>query len=98
MVCQARTLGRDARLVHGRRFAFKEAETWGVPDEDVRFSDDRHGQVRLRSWHHLHAKQDARTPFSIILAEVHLERERPPKPIWLAHLGADAYAVREVWL
>ncbi|MDP6495015.1 MAG: transposase [Dehalococcoidia bacterium] len=90
--------GKGRPAVHGRRFAFKEAETWGMPDEDVRFSDDRYGQVRLRSWHRLHAKQDAYTPFSVILAEVHLERERPPKPIWLAHLGTDAYSARDLWL
>ncbi len=33
----------------------------------------------------MHALQDATTPFSVILAEVHLEREKPSKPLWLAY-------------
>ena len=71
-------LGRPC--VHGERFAFKEPETWPEPDEEEIFVDERWGQVRLRGWHHLHAKQDADTPFTAIYAEVRLERERRPKP------------------
>lgn len=74
--------------VHGARFAFKEPDTWGQPDEELWFCDSRFGLVHLRCWDALHAKQDATTDFSVIRAETHLERTRPPKPIWLAALGA----------
>ena len=41
--------------------------------------------MRLRRWDHLHAKQAACTTFSVICCEVHLERENPPRPLWLGY-------------
>jgi hypothetical protein len=90
--------GHGRPRVHGHRFAFKEPETWEPPAADVCLEDARYGLVRLRAWHDLHAKQDASTPFSVIRAEVHLERDQPPKPIWLGYLQARDYAVRDIWL
>ena len=77
--------GQGRPRVHGDRFAFKEAETWGEPTTTVEFEDARWGQVRLRRWDDLHAKQDATTAFSTILVETHLEREKPGKPFWLGY-------------
>ena len=71
--------------VHGDRFAFKEPETWGGPDAEVELEDERWGKVRLRRWDNKHALQDAYTPFSVILAETHLERDKPSDPFWLAY-------------
>ena len=71
--------------VHGDRFAFKEPETWGEPDAEVELEDERWGKVRLRRWDNKHALQDASTPFSVILAETHLERDKPSDPFWLAY-------------
>jgi hypothetical protein len=73
--------------VHGARFAFKEPDTRGQPDEELWFCDSRFGLVHLRCWYALHAKQDASTAFWVIRAETHLERSKPPTPIWLAALG-----------
>lgn len=88
--------GRPA--VHGARFAFKAPETWPEPVEQVEFSHPRWGQVRLRRWHNLHAKQDAQTSFDVILAEVHRERPQPPDPLWLGYLpGHKDYPLQEVW-
>ena len=39
------------------------------------------GQVRLRRWDDLHAKQDAQTIFSVLCCEVHLERAQPPQAL-----------------
>lgn len=41
--------------------------------------------MQLRDWDNLHARQDAYTPFSVILVETHLEREKPSEPLWLAY-------------
>ena len=46
----------------------------------------RWGQVRLRRWNNLHAKQEASTSFAVILAEVHRERDKPPAPLWLGYV------------
>jgi hypothetical protein len=62
------------------------------------FADSRYGTVRLRRRRGLHAKQDATTPFSVICAEVHLEREQPPRPLWLAAMNAPAVSLYRQWL
>jgi hypothetical protein len=90
--------GRGRRPKHGRRFAFKQPETWGEPEEDVTVEHERWGQVRLRRWDNLHDKQDAETILSVICAEVHLERDKPPAPLWLGYKpGHSDYPVGEVW-
>ncbi len=70
--------GRGRRPQHGPRFALKQPDTWGEAAEVEEFEDDRWGQVRLSRWHNMHKKQDAQTTLSVIRAEVHLEREKPP--------------------
>lgn len=75
---------RGRPRIHGERFAFKEPQTWSNPDEVVDLDHDRWGQVRLERWNMLHGKLDADVPFDVIRASVHLERDKPPKPIWLA--------------
>lgn len=78
----ARKRGRPR--IHGERFAFKEPDTWGDPDEVIDLEHPRWGQVRLERWNGLHGKLDVDVPFDIIRASVHLERDKLPKPIWLA--------------
>lgn len=90
--------GRGRPPVHGDRFAFKEAESWWEPDEQVAFNDAYHGQVKLQAWHDVHAKQDASTSFTVIRAQIHQERPltKQPKAIWLAYIGPEL-AIRKVW-
>jgi hypothetical protein len=83
---------------HGDRFAFQDETTWGTPDEDITFDDERWGKVHLRGWHNLHMRQDAQTVFTAIYVEVRLEREKRPRPIWLAYLGPAAHTIQEAWL
>jgi hypothetical protein len=90
--------GRGRPRKHGRRFAFKEPETWPEPDIEMHFSDERWGQVRLRAWEQLHAKQDAQTVFTILRAEVQCQRDKRPDPIWLGFIGAAGFTIQDVWL
>ena len=46
--------------MHGERFAFKEPETWGTPDEVIELEDPHWGQVRLERWNSLHEKKGDR--------------------------------------
>jgi len=73
--------------VHGARFALKETETWGEPDEVIELEDPRWGQVRLQRWKDLHEKKGVDVPYDVVRASVHLEREKPPAALWLAWLA-----------
>lgn len=77
--------GHGRPRVHGDRFAFKKPETWGESKATVELKDEQWGQVHLRRWDNLHARQDASTPFSVLLVEVHRERDKPASPLWLAY-------------
>jgi hypothetical protein len=77
---------RGRNKLHGQRFAFKEPDTWGEPDEVVELDDPYWGQVRLERWHHLHEKKGADVPYDVVRASVHREREKPPAALWLAWL------------
>ena len=78
--------------VHGARFAFKEADTWGEPDEVIELEVPRWGQVRLQRWKDLHEKKGVDVPYTMIRASVHLERETPPAALWLAWLAPKTTA------
>lgn len=86
--------GRGTRnLKHGKRFAFKEPETWGDPVERVGLEDPKWGEVEIRLWEGLHALEDAQTVFSVVQAQVHRERAHPPDPMWLAWQAPTAEAL-----
>ena len=80
---QPRKRKRGRPSVHGDRFAFKEPETWGTADEAITFEDAKFGQVKLQRWNGLHGKNDADVPFDVVRASTHLEKDKPPKPLWL---------------
>lgn len=82
---------------HGNAFVFREPETWGPPDEEQHFQDERFGQVHLRRWDHLHTRKAAETVFSVILAETHLENAEPDAPLWLAFQSPVPYNATQVW-
>jgi len=65
----------------------------------VELETDDWGQVRLHRWDGLHAKQDAQTVFSVICCEVHLEREKTPKPLWLGYRPAPEhdFDLESIW-
>jgi hypothetical protein len=92
-------LGRGRPAIHGQRFAFKDPNTWSEPVELVELECDDWGQVRLRRWDDLHAKQDARSVFSVLCCEVHLEREKPPKALWLGYRAAPTqdFKLENIW-
>lgn len=88
--------GRGRPRKHGAAFRFKDKTTWPDPQQQISFTDPRYGVVKLRLWQHLHTREDAQTPFSVLCAEIHLERENPPKPLWLAWVG-PSLAAEQIW-
>lgn len=90
--------GRGRPAIHGQHFAFKEPDSWSEPDQEVELLDPRWGEVRLRRWNNLHAKQEATIQFDVILAEVHLERDKPSAPLWLGYVpGHTDQPLQTVW-
>lgn len=81
---------RGRPKIHGKRFAFKEPETWGAADEIIELQDDRWGQVRLERWNQLHEQKGPDIPYDVVRASVHLEREQPPAALWLAWLAPQS--------
>lgn len=88
--------GRGRPREHGERFAFKEPHTWGEPEQWLQFKDPQWGQVDIRYWGNLHAREAADTPFGVLRLQVHLERERPPEALWLAWQG-PAWPADVLW-
>jgi hypothetical protein len=78
---------RGRNRMHGQRFAFKEPETWGNPNESSELTDPYWGQVRLERWNQLHEKKGADVPYDVVRASVHLERAKPPAALWVAWLA-----------
>jgi hypothetical protein len=78
---------RGRPRVHGERFAFKELETWGDPDEVLELEDEHFGKVRLERWQGLHEKKGSDVPYDVVRASIHLERDKPPQALWLAWLA-----------
>ena len=74
---------RGRPRVHGERFSFKELESWNTPDEVTSFEHAKMGRVKLERWNNLHGKKDADVPIAVIRASIHLEKNKPPKPIWI---------------
>jgi hypothetical protein len=74
---------------HGARFAFKEPESWRDPVEELELEDPKWGQVKLRRWSNLHGRSAADVEFDVIQVQVHLEREKPPPPLWLLWLPPE---------
>ena len=84
---QPRKRKRGRPRIHGERFAFKDPETWVTPDEITEFEDPKMGLVKLERWNDLHGKNDTDVSFDVVRASIHLEKDKPPKPIWLAWLA-----------
>jgi hypothetical protein len=77
---------RGRPRLHGDRFAFKEPQTWGQPVEEDEFEDPKWGTVKLYRWSNLDGRSAADVEFDVVQAQVHLERDKPPAPLWLLWL------------
>jgi len=75
---------RGRPRIHGERFAFKAPNTWGEPDEAITLEHPHFGRVQLERWNRLHGRKDADVPIDVVRASIHLEREKSPRPFYLA--------------
>ena len=76
--------GRPSK--YGERFAFKDEQTWGEPDEVQEFQDKHYGKVRLKRWNGLCDKHAPGLTCDLLRAETHLEKDKPPEAVWFAWL------------
>ena len=95
--------GRPRR--HGAKFACRDEETWWTPTAEHREADEQYGQVRVRAWAGVHAKNQnhpgkgsrrtrAYTRGTLILVEVSRlpAKTREPQRLWLWWRGPEGTA------
>lgn len=78
--------GRGRPRKHGARFACQDKQTWGEPEEVQEFEHGRYGQVKVQLWRGLHDRRAPEMTFSLLRAQVHLEKDQPPKAVWFLWL------------
>lgn len=75
--------------IHGKKFQFTDAKTWGEPDSSLDLEDPVSGRVRVRMWTKLHFRKAAKNQVNLIL----VERLKPTgsgrimPPLWLVWTG-----------
>lgn len=89
--------GRPA--IHGKKFQFTDAKTWGEPDSSLDLEDPVSGRVRVRMWTKLHFRKAAKNQVNLIL----VERLKPTgsgrimPPLWLVWTGERTMSLEEIW-
>lgn len=92
--------GRGRPRQHGAPVRFKDAATWGAPDQQAQLTDPDYGRVTVAVWAGLHAKAAPDTPLTVVRVHVARlpRRQRPPAPLWLAWIGGPLPAdLHQLW-
>lgn len=71
---------------YGKRFSFKDEQTWSEPDEIQEFQDEHYSKVRLKRRNSLCDKHAPKLTFDVLRAETHLEKDKPPTAVWFVWL------------
>lgn len=71
---------------HGARFDCKDEQTWAEAQEVQEFEHAQYGKVKVQLWSGLHDRRAPEMTFSLLRAQVHLERDQPPKAVWFLWL------------
>jgi len=93
-------VGRGRPRRHGAPFHFKDAASWGPPDQQAQRDDPDYGRVTVAVWGGLHAKAAPDTPLTVVQVQVERlpRRRRPPAPLWLAWIGGPLPAdLHQLW-
>ena len=82
--------GRGAPRKHGPAFRLKDPATQGEPERQASTVEPEYGQVTVRAWNGLHARQAPAAPFTVVCVQGERLPRRPkaPAPLWLAWIGA----------
>jgi len=87
--------GVGRRAKHGKKFSLKDAETWGLWQDDLHVVDPKLGNLRVRMWENLHLSGAADKPVKLILVE-RLDTPQA-KPLWLIWLGSSEPDLTKIW-
>jgi hypothetical protein len=81
--------GRGRPRRDGAPFRFKDAASWGTPDQQGAVVDLQYGRVTVAAWAGLHTKAARDTSLTVVRVQVERlpRRQRPPAPLWLAWIG-----------
>jgi hypothetical protein len=91
--------GRGRPAVHGRKFKFHDARTWGKPVETLEVDEPIFGKLRIQLWAKVHFKKAPHTPLWIIRLERLAARgtRRAPRMLWLAWVGEPPPPLADLW-
>lgn len=83
---------------HGAKFKLNDALSWGQAEQHLELDDPQHGQLRVRSWHHLHFRQSPCVPMNLVLVE-RLDScgNRRCSPLWLVWLSPQLPNLAILW-
>lgn len=81
--------GKGRPKLHGKRFALREPETWGEPDQSWEGEDTTGRRMQVRAWENLHFKGAHKVTGTLILTEWPDAKgtRRDPKRLWLFWVG-----------
>lgn len=95
---------------HGKKFAFRNQETWWDPTYECLLDDPQYGQVQIQAWSEMHAKPDRhatrgtyqpRPLIPGILIRITVSKlpkqTRAPKPLWLWWHGPMLLDLERIW-
>jgi hypothetical protein len=95
---------------HGKKFAFRDQETWWDPTYASLLDDPQYGQVQVQAWTEMHAKPDRHAtrgthqprpliPGTLIRITVSKlpKQTRAPKPLWLWWHGPTLPDLERIW-
>ena len=91
--------GSGRPKVHGRKFKFRDARTWGKPAETLELDDPALGHLVIRLWANLHFLKAPGQPLWVMRVERPKSRgtRRDPRVLWLAWCGAPPPPLPEGW-
>lgn len=95
---------------HGKKFAFRDPQTWWDPPAECMLDDTQYGSVHIQAWSEMHAKPYEHTtkgmrkprpvfPGTLIRITVTKlpKQTREPKPLWLWWHGPQFPDLQRVW-
>lgn len=91
--------GRGRPRKHGDKFKLNDQSTWWSATEMVQINDNKLGEIKVKKWSHLHFRNSASVPMTLILVERLNSNKKGllQKPLWLVFIGEEILSLELLW-